>query len=96
MDVAADMCEPAPSARALLADAAAALAAAGVSTARLDAEVLLATACSIDRAALYARANQPVTPAAQHIFRALLARRLQREPLQYIVGRQEFWSLDLR
>ena len=48
----------------------------------------------VDRTGLYARANQPVGPAAQQRFDAFLGRRLRREPLQYIVGRQEFWSLD--
>jgi len=94
MDALADTAEPAPTASGLIADGATALAAAGVSTARLDAEVLLATACGIDRTALYARGRQPVTVAAGQAFAAFLRRRLRREPLQYIVGRQEFWSLD--
>jgi release factor glutamine methyltransferase len=95
MDTAAQMTEQSPTASALLVDATAALAAAGVPSARLDAEVLLATASGIDRTALYARANLPGTTEAQQMFRGLLTRRLRREPLQYIVGRQEFWSLDL-
>jgi release factor glutamine methyltransferase len=94
METAGEIAERSPTVAALLAEGGAALTAAGVSSARLDAEVLLATACAVDRTALYVRANQAVAPAAQHAFRALLARRLRREPLQYIVGRQEFWSLD--
>jgi len=94
MDAIAEIGEPLPSAQTLLAEATAALTATGVSTARLDAEVLLAAACDLDRTSLYVRVNQPVTPAARRTFEVCLERRLQREPSQYIVGRQEFWSLD--
>lgn len=78
----------------LLATATAALRAAGVGTARLDAEVLLAAAYGVDRAALYLRLQAPLAEQARAAFDALLQRRLAREPLQYIVGRQEFWSLE--
>lgn len=78
----------------LLIDATAVLTAAEVTTPRLDAEVLLAWVCAADRAALYARGNETLPADVQERFRSLLARRAAREPLQYIVGRQEFWSLD--
>jgi release factor glutamine methyltransferase len=65
-----------------------------VESARLDAEVLLAAACGTDRSTLYARAGEPVPPACHDRLRAMLVRRLAREPLPYIVGRKEFWSLD--
>jgi release factor glutamine methyltransferase len=94
MEAAADSVDRSPSVAALLAEGTAALAAAGVSSPRLDAEVLLATACGVDRTALYVRANLPAAPAAARVFGTLLERRRRREPLQYIVGRQEFWSLD--
>jgi release factor glutamine methyltransferase len=94
MEGAVNRLDRAPTADALLVEGTAALTVAGVSSARLDAEVLLAAACGVDRTALYARARQPVTPTAQQAYAALLARRRQREPLQYILGRQEFWSLD--
>ncbi len=67
---------------------------AGIATARLDAEVLLACACDVGRAALYARWRDPVPELAFHRFTSMLRRRGQREPLQYIIGHQEFWSLD--
>ena len=73
----------------------AALAAAGIPTARLDAEVLLAHACGIDRAALYCRWRSTVPTACRSHFDVLIARRQRHEPQQYIVGHQEFWSLDL-
>jgi release factor glutamine methyltransferase len=78
----------------LIAEAVASLDAAGVGTPRLDAELLLAAACGVDRTALHARSRAPVPSRSTKLFRAFLARRLQREPLQYIVRRQEFWSLD--
>ncbi|MBX3026475.1 peptide chain release factor N(5)-glutamine methyltransferase [bacterium] len=77
-------------AAALLRAASERLAAAGIETARLDAEVLLAHALGIGRAALYARLREPADGAG---FEALLARRLRREPIAYIVGEQELWSL---
>jgi len=77
-----------------LAEATAALRAAGVPTPRLDAEILLAEACGFDRTALYASLREPVPAAAAPRFRDLLVRRLRREPVAYLIGRQEFWSLD--
>jgi release factor glutamine methyltransferase len=94
MDAAIGTIQPVERASQLLADAAAGLVAAGVQTSRLDAEVLLAAACGIDRSALYARLRDAVPPQCRDDFRSMLARRIAREPLQYIVGRQEFWSLD--
>ncbi len=79
---------------ALAKSAAAVLAAAGVDSARLNAEVLLALACGIDRAGLYARWRSAVAPDSRWRFDQFVARRRRREPLQYIVGDQEFWSLD--
>jgi release factor glutamine methyltransferase len=70
------------------------LAAAGVSTPRLDAECLLAAALRCDRAALYGRLE--VLPAeAAGRFAALLERRAAREPVAYLTGTREFWSLPL-
>jgi len=67
------------------------LAAAGIDTARLDAEVLLAHALGIGRAALYARLQEEMADAGP--FATYVERRLRREPIAYIVGEQEFWSL---
>ncbi len=85
---------PDRSAADLLADATRTLVAAGVAGARLDAEVLLAEACGTDRAGLFARLHQPVPADALRRFRAFARRRATREPLQYVIGRQEFWSRD--
>jgi release factor glutamine methyltransferase len=85
---------PAATAADLLRHASSALAAAGIVSARLDAEVLLASACGIGRATLCARLREPVAASSSRRFAAMLGRRAAREPLQYIVGHQEFWSLD--
>jgi release factor glutamine methyltransferase len=78
-----------------LAQATAALAAAGCETPRLDAEVLLAEAVEVDRLTLLAR-NSTVLSAAQHgRFEALVARRARREPVAYILGRRAFRDLEL-
>ena len=79
----------------LLAGAAARLAAAGCDTPRLDAELLLAGAAALDRAALVAGALEPVGADAASRLESLLARREAREPVAYILGRRGFRHLDL-
>ncbi|MFI5397534.1 MAG: peptide chain release factor N(5)-glutamine methyltransferase [Candidatus Binatia bacterium] len=94
MDTAAQTDTPADTAAKLVESASAHLADAGIETARLNAEVLLAHACNIDRSALYAGWHRRVPAECRTRFETMLTRRLAREPLQYIVGSQEFWSLD--
>ncbi|MGP0566853.1 MULTISPECIES: peptide chain release factor N(5)-glutamine methyltransferase [unclassified Nitrospina] len=66
----------------------------GVNTPRLDAEVLLAEAMHTTRTGLMADAGREVTPVERTAFTAWLERREQREPVAYLLGRKEFWSLD--
>ena len=94
MDTAIAMARGPDSIAQLIAQAALTLDAAGVGTPRLDAELLLAAACGLDRTALYMRGSEPAPRGSVETFRGFLARRQRREPLQYIVGRQEFWSLE--
>jgi release factor glutamine methyltransferase len=61
---------------------------------RLSAEVLLAHQLNLTRVQLYLRFDQPMNEEELAGYRALIKRRLKREPLQYIIRRQEFWSLD--
>jgi release factor glutamine methyltransferase len=61
---------------------------------RLSAEVLLAHLLKLTRVQLYLHFDQPLNEEELTGYRALIKRRLNREPLQYITGRQEFWSLD--
>ena len=65
------------------------------STARLDAEVLLAHALGWNRARLHARSGERLAPASARRFEALVERRRAGEPVAYLVGRREFWSLEL-
>src|SRR5213078_4484247 len=78
-----------------LAAAVACLAAAGVPEPRADAEVLLARALDTTRVGLVVAARRPLPETAARDFAALVARRAAREPLPYIVGEREFWSLPL-
>jgi release factor glutamine methyltransferase len=68
----------------------------GMATPRLDAEVLLAEALATDRVALYTHFDQPLQPDELARFKELIRRRLRREPVAYILGKREFWSLPLR
>ncbi len=65
-------------------------------SARLDAELLLAHAWQRQRSYLHSHAEAPVAAAVAAEFRALLARRAQGEPLAYLTGQREFWSLPLQ
>ncbi len=70
------------------------LAAQGIANPRLDAEVLLAHSLNTNRAGLYTHLHTVLSPPQIEAFQQLLHRRLQREPVQYITGVQEFWSLE--
>jgi release factor glutamine methyltransferase len=85
---------PATRAGAALTVAAEQLAAASA-TPRLDAEVLLALAAGRTRASLLAFPERTLDPAAAVRFAALLARRATGEPLAYLTGEREFFSLPL-
>ncbi len=62
---------------------------------KLESEVLLAHVLGVDRAALLARPEQTIPVAALARFEALSARRAGGEPLAYLTGTREFWSLEL-
>ena len=79
----------------VLKDATTRLRAAGLETARLDAEVLLADVLGVERWRLVADAAQAIPAGTLQAIEARLARREAREPVAYILGRKEFWSLDL-
>lgn len=86
----------ASSVAALLAEAETVLKAHEVETARLDAEALLAYVLGMDRARLFARMTEAVPQPQQDTFQALVERRVRREPLAYITGVREFWSLEFQ
>lgn len=67
----------------------------GIDGARVDAEHLLADAIGCDRMSLYVRHDDVVSAEAKATFRALVKRRLAREPVAYVLGRRGFHALDL-
>ncbi len=82
--------------RGLLAEGARRLAEAGLPTARQDAEWLLAAVLGRERFALYLEPDRAVVEAAGGRFRALVARRADHEPLQHLLGYEDFRGLRLR
>jgi methylase of polypeptide subunit release factors len=85
-----------PAVRPLLAEAVARLTAAALPTARQDAEWLLAAVLGTERFVLYLDPAQAVAPAAAERFRALVQRRAGHEPLQHLLGFEDFRGLRLR
>jgi len=59
---------------------------------RRDAEILLAAAASLTRTQLITGSD--IGPDAAARFEALVARRAAGEPVAYLLGRREFWSLE--
>ncbi|MGM0577765.1 MAG: peptide chain release factor N(5)-glutamine methyltransferase [Myxococcota bacterium] len=68
----------------------------GARSARLDAEVLLADVLGMERILLYAHHDRPLTAEERARYREAVKRRGRGEPVQYILGRQEFWSIPFR
>jgi release factor glutamine methyltransferase len=66
----------------------------GIDSPRLSAEILLAHQLHLTRVKLYLQYDQPLTEQEVEGYRALIRRRLSREPIQYITGTQEFWSME--
>jgi len=66
----------------------------GLPTPRLDAEILLASALECTRLDLYTGYQRLVEPRERARFRALVERRARREPVAYLMGRREFYSLS--
>ncbi len=67
---------------------------AGITNSRLDAELLLCHTLGKDRAWLLAHMQEAVDEQHRALFEQAVDRRALREPLQYILGKQEFWGLD--
>lgn len=78
-----------------LADARLRLAAAGIEQAALDARLLVAEAAGCDTATLIGHPEAPLDADRSRRLEDMLGRRLRSEPLAHILGRREFWSLDL-
>lgn len=67
-----------------------------ISTGRRDAELLLLRATGVDRAYLLTHPDAELTPEQQATYEKWLDRRAKHEPIQYILGEQEFYGLTLR
>jgi release factor glutamine methyltransferase len=83
-----------PTLRAALELGARKLNAAGIDSATLDAEVLLRHVLGMAQGELYLRLQDRLGACDQEQYQKLLERRGAREPLAYITGHKEFWSLD--
>jgi release factor glutamine methyltransferase len=70
------------------------LAGKGVDNARLEAEWLLCAATGLDRVGLYLNFEKPLNDEELASYRAMVARRGRREPLQHILGSQEFFGME--
>lgn len=62
---------------------------------RMTAEILLAHSLSISRIDLYLQYDKPLNSEELSNFKALVKRRVNREPVAYIIGTKGFWNLDL-
>jgi release factor glutamine methyltransferase len=64
-------------------------------SARLDAELLLSRALDVNRSYFFAHPEDTLDPHASKRFLSLVARRASGEPMSYITGEREFWSMSL-
>jgi release factor glutamine methyltransferase len=80
----------------LLRDTAVALTAAGIDNVRFEARLLLAKATGHSVEELIARGPEPAPAEVIATLRSLTARRVQREPMAYILGEREFWGLPFK
>jgi release factor glutamine methyltransferase len=67
------------------------LSAAGIEEPRREARIILAAALGTDAAGILVHENVD-----ENSFEILVARRVAREPLAYILGRREFWGLEFQ
>lgn len=72
------------------------LAAAGVPEPEADAQVLVAYVLGVDRLNLFLDMDRFLTSTEEKTLAGLIRERTKREPIQYILGEQEFWSLSFR
>lgn len=67
----------------------------GAASARLDAQLLLAHVLGCDRVRLYVDHEKPLADEERGAYRELIRRRANGEPVAYLIGHKEFWSLRL-
>jgi len=66
----------------------------GIENARLESEWLLSAALGLDRVGLYVNFDRPLNDGELAEYRGMVVRRAKREPLQHILGTQEFMGLE--
>jgi len=81
---------------ALEAEGTEALRLAGIEMPRHEARLLLQHAAGVNLETLIAHPARGVSPAAAQSYRGFIRRRMEREPVAYILGCREFWSLEFR
>lgn len=69
-------------------------AAAGIDSADADARALIAHALNVERTTILTHSDRVLKSEEIAAVEALSARRLKREPVAYVIGRKEFWSLS--
>lgn len=65
-------------------------------SALLDVQILLAFVLDVNRSYFYTWPEKVITPEQHQQFEKLLLKRINGEPIAYIVGYQEFWSLNFK
>jgi release factor glutamine methyltransferase len=63
---------------------------------RLNAELLLAHSLNFSREELYRNLHGQLKESAKETLEEMIQRRIFGEPLQYILGHQEFWSINFK
>jgi len=66
-----------------------------IESSRAAAEILLAHTLKLKRIDLYLQYDRPLDKTELANFKILIKRRLVREPVAYITGKKEFWSMEL-
>ena len=66
-----------------------------VDSPRLTAEILMCHCLGMDRVSLYMEFDRPLNPGELARYKALIQRRVQREPVAYITGKKGFWDIEV-
>ena len=66
----------------------------GSASPRLDAELLIGHVLGLSRLDVYMNFERPMMESELEALRPIVKRRGDREPMAYILGKREFWSLD--
>ncbi len=66
----------------------------GIPDSRLSAELIISKALGLDRVGVYLNLERPLSKDERNCIRSLFKRRLKREPMAYIMGEREFFSVS--